>query len=139
MFLEHAAENGAINSLGIPVRTCANDVFGGWIFSNSEPDELFELLHQDHAHEMHLAAVLAYERIVAIGLGDAFKFNLLSERERECLLWLCAGLRVSAIASTLSISESAVRLYISNAKLKLGAKTREQAVARAIFSGEITL
>ena len=30
-FLEHAAQNGAINSLGIPVRTSEHDVFGGWI------------------------------------------------------------------------------------------------------------
>jgi len=96
-------------------------------------------LLREHSHETHLAAVLAYERMVAIGLGNAFQFNLLSERERECLLWLCAGLRVAAIADKLSIGESAVQLYITNAKRKLGAKTREQAVARAIFSGEITI
>ena len=44
-----------------------------------------------------------------------------------------------SFADKLSISSSAVNLYIANAKHKLGAKTREQAIARAIFSGEITL
>jgi len=77
--------------------------------------------------------------MVALGLGAAFGDNLLSARERECLLWLCAGLRVTMIADKLAISNSAVNLYITNAKHKLGAKTREQAVARAIFSGEINL
>lgn len=140
-FLEHAAENGAINNLGIPVRTSEsdNEVFGGWIFSNSEPEELFEKLHDDHGTTMHLAAVLAYERMVVLGLGNMGADHLLSERERECLIWLCAGLRVSMIAERLSLSESAVRLYITNARRKFGARTREQAIARAIFSGEITL
>lgn len=138
-FLEHAADNGAINNLGIPVRMPANDVFGGWIFSNSEPEEQFDKLHRDHATRMHLAAVLAYERMVALGLGAMNRDSLLSERERECLVWLCAGLRVSMIAEKLSLSESAVRLYITNARRKFGARTREQAIARAIFSGEINL
>lgn len=138
-FLEHAAENGAVNNLGVPVRTSgnSNELFGGWIFSNSEPEAQFEKLHEHHATTMHLAGVLAYERMVALGLGSMGADHLLSERERECLVWLCAGLRVSMIADRLSLSESAVRLYISNARRKFGARTREQAIARAIFSGEI--
>lgn len=139
-FLEHAAENGARNNIGIPVRTAeCNDVFGGWIFSSNENEAQFDLLEKDYAREIHLAAVMAYERMVTIGLSAAFKYSLLSNREKECLLWLCVGLRTSVIADKLSISSSAVNLYIANAKLKLGAKTREQAIARAIFSGEITL
>jgi hypothetical protein len=46
---------------------------------------------------------------------------------------------LTALPDAGPISESAVNLYISNAKHKLGAKTREQAVARAIFSGEINI
>ncbi|MGI9352191.1 MAG: LuxR C-terminal-related transcriptional regulator [Rhizobiaceae bacterium] len=139
-FLEHAAENGAINNLGIPVRTSdSKGFFGGWIFSNCESDESYHRLEKDYAKETHLAAVLAFERMVAIGLGAKFHDCLLSIREKECLLWLCAGMRTSVIADKLSISNSAVNLYIANAKHKLGAKTREQAIARAIFSGEIIL
>ena len=88
---------------------------------------------------MHLAGVLAYERMVALGVAELVPKRALSARERECLLWLCAGFRVSIIAERLQISESAVNLYISNAKHKLGAKTREQAIARAIFSGQINI
>ncbi len=139
LFLEHAAENGAINNLGIPVRTSDNEVFGGWIFSSNEPAEQYGKLDQDHATQMHLAAVLAYERMMAIGLGSMGGNKLLSERESECLIWLCSGLRVSMIADRLLLSESAVRLYITNARHKLGARTREQAIARAILSGEINL
>lgn len=139
LFLERAADNGAVGNLGVPVRSHDSMVFGGWVLSNNESEDRFNLLEKDHGYEMHLAAVLAYERMVALGLGMATGHKLLSPRERECLLWLCAGLRVSMIADKLSISTSAVNLYIANSKHKLEAKTREQAVARAIFSGEIEL
>lgn len=139
IFLDIAAQSGAMNGLGIPVRTSDIDLFGGWVFSSTEDGELFDLLHKEHGQEAQLAAVMAYERMVAIELGGASKLSLLSLREKECLLWLCAGLRSSMIANKLSISESAVNLYITNAKHKLRAKTREQAIARAILSGEITM
>jgi DNA-binding CsgD family transcriptional regulator len=102
---------------------------------------VFKLLkrHRDHGHEAHLAGLLAYERMISLGLGHEANEKLLSGREHEVPLWLCAGYRVSMIADKLGISESAVNLYLKNARAKLGAKTREQAVARAIFSGQIEL
>lgn len=39
-----------------------------------------------------------------------------------------------SFADKLSISSSAVNLYIANAKHKLGAKTREQAIVRPYFA-----
>lgn len=139
LFLDHAAENGAIGNLGVPVRSNDNQIFGGWVFSCDDTEKQFDLLEEDHGREIHLAAVLAYERMTALGLGSVLTENPLSARERECLIWLCAGLRVAMIADKLSLSNSAINLYIANAKRKLGAKTREHAIARAIISGEITL
>lgn len=138
-FLECAAENGARNNIGIPVRLRGPEQFGGWVLSNTDNTRQYARLHREHSTNAHLASVLAFERMVAIGLGSAPDERLLSTRERECLLWLCAGLRVSMIAAKLAISESAVHLYLSNARKKLGAHTREQAIARAIFSGEINI
>lgn len=139
MFLDYAADSGAAKGIGIPVRPFGENIFGGWVFSSNDRDENYERLAEDHGRDAHLAAILAYERIVALDMKETAAFNILSGRERECLLWLCAGLRVSKIAEKLLISESAVNLYISNARRKLGARTREQAVARAIVSGEISL
>ncbi len=138
-FLDRLAQTGNTGGIGIPVRTSENRVFGGWMFSSREPEETFHKLSADHGHEVHLAGLLAYERIASMGIGRKANEKLLSSREREVLLWLCAGYRVSMIADRLGISESAVNLYLKNARAKLGAKTREQAVARAIFSGQIDL
>ena len=138
-FLDRLAQSGNTGGIGIPVRTCENLVFGGWMFSSHEPEQTFHKLIADHGHEAHLAGLLAYERMISLGLGHEANEKLLSGREREVLLWLCAGYRVSMIADKLGISESAVNLYLKNARAKLRAKTREQAVARAIFSGQIEL
>ncbi len=138
-FLDQLSEGGTKGGIGVPVRTSENKVFGGWIFSSHEPEEAFDLLIAERRHEAHLAGLLAYERMIALGLGHEQSEKLLSCREREVLLWLCAGHRVSAIAEKLGISESAVNLYLKNARAKLGARTREQAIARAIFSGQIEL
>lgn len=61
----------------------------------------------------------------------------LSARERDCLTYLAAGLRVSRIAEQLSISEVTVELHLRNARRKMKASTTAQAVARALLCGEI--
>ena len=62
----------------------------------------------------------------------------LSARERECLLWLASGLRTDRIAHRMGISSSAVDLYLANARRKLGARTRDQALLKAVLLGMLT-
>ena len=56
-------------------------------------------------------------------------------REWECLRLLAQGQRNKDIARSLSISTAAVELYLRNARIKLGAATREQSVALATARG----
>lgn len=56
----------------------------------------------------------------------------LSPREREVLKWAAEGKTAWETARLLGVSESAVRLYSSNAMTKLRAKTKTQAVAIAV-------
>jgi len=136
---DYASSTGMQGGFAVPVRTSDCELFGGWSFGSSESVENIDRLHHEFSKDIHLASVLAYERMVVVGVTKRDFQPVLSNREKECLRWLCAGLRVSMIANKLSISESAVNLYISNAKHKLDAKTREQAIARAILGGEINL
>jgi DNA-binding CsgD family transcriptional regulator len=57
----------------------------------------------------------------------------LSEREREILQLLAAGLRDRDIANQLIISESTVKFHINNVLSKLKARTRFQALHQAIL------
>jgi DNA-binding CsgD family transcriptional regulator len=136
-FLELTRSLGVKSALCVPVRTNMQSEFGGWIIGGSEDGVEFQKVYANLATNLQLAGLLAFERMAALGLLKKQVPNSLSPRERECLLWLSAGLRVATIADRLGISESAVALYIGNARRKLGAKTREQALARAIMNGEI--
>lgn len=136
-FLELTEALGVRTCLGIPVRIHTQGEFGGWVIGSDADESEFEAFCAAHGAELHLAALLAFERMAALARMEAKGSARLSPRERECLLWLSAGLRVAMIADRLALSEAAVNLYISNARAKLGARTREQAVARAILSGEI--
>lgn len=138
-FLEHTRDLGVASALAVPVRTRDQHEFGGWIIGNMEELDTVEKLYMSFGAELQLAALLAYEWIVALQQHERKSKSKLSPRERECLSWLSLGLRVAAIADKLKISESAVNLYITNARIKLDAKTREQAVARAILNGDICL
>ncbi|WP_168193166.1 helix-turn-helix transcriptional regulator [Rhodophyticola sp. CCM32] len=136
-FLEVTRALGVTHAICVPVSTSAQAEFGGWVIGGTEDEASFKRYYDIAGAELQLAGLLAFERISAITHLKHEAGACLSPRERECLLWLSAGLRVAMIATRLGISESAVTLYILNARRKLGAKTREQAVARAILSGEI--
>lgn len=56
----------------------------------------------------------------------------LTRREIECLEWVARGFQDDRIAARLNISRSTVRLHLSAARRKLKAKTREQALVRAV-------
>ncbi|MCU0906073.1 MAG: helix-turn-helix transcriptional regulator [Rhodobacteraceae bacterium] len=70
--------------------------------------------------------------------GGMYRFcDLLSPREREVLLWLAAGLRTAQIAHRMGIEPVTVGLHLRGARRKLGARTREQALAIALRDGHI--
>jgi DNA-binding CsgD family transcriptional regulator len=56
----------------------------------------------------------------------------LTPRELECLRWVAIGKTDAEIAVILSISPRTARFHVENAKLKLRADTRIQAVAQAM-------
>lgn len=56
----------------------------------------------------------------------------LSAREREVLEWLSRGLQSVAIAERMRIEPVTVAKHLHNARRKLGARTREQALAIAV-------
>ncbi len=58
-------------------------------------------------------------------------------REKDCLRLLACGLRVRDLSVKLGISPKTVEKHVASARVKLGAATREQAVAIAIRDGLI--
>ncbi|MBF0325568.1 MAG: LuxR family transcriptional regulator [Alphaproteobacteria bacterium] len=67
-------------------------------------------------------------------VGEVFP---LSAQERECLLWLAAGLQQKQIADRLLLSDKQVEKRLLQARRKLKAVTTTQAVANALIFGLI--
>ena len=67
------------------------------------------------------------------------KAIVLTPRERECLQWSAAGLVSKEIAECMRISERTVNLHIAGAMRRLMARTRTQAVAKALARGLISM
>lgn len=62
----------------------------------------------------------------------------LSDREREVLSLVAAGLRNKEIADQLGISERTVKAHLAGVFNKLGATSRAEAIARAMAAGLLT-
>ena len=67
------------------------------------------------------------------GWNPAGAFAKLSEREKECLRWAAEGKSSWETSMILNISERTVNHHIHNAKIKLSATNRVQAVAKAVL------
>jgi DNA-binding CsgD family transcriptional regulator len=63
--------------------------------------------------------------------------NPLSERERECLLWVSEGKTSEEVALILGVSANTVNSYVTHATRKVSSSNRAMAVATAIRSGYV--
>ena len=102
----------------------------GWISFTAERIELSPLERQ----AISLAGLALHDRLRMLA-GAVGKPVHLSERERDCLGFVAQGKSDWEISVILSISQSTVHTHVENAKRKLGARTRAQAVARFMCQG----
>lgn len=108
-------------------------------FYAAERGRMFDLWLRQWSWHMQSVSALLHYRInkllrdeATIDLGLQSPRSVLSLREIEVLSWLAAGARVDRIADRIGVSNRTVDFHIANARRKLGARTREQAVAVAV-------
>ena len=138
-FIRECGETGAVSGISSPVRLANSGHFGGWNFLTSLSRQQFENYLPSNCERLQLMGFVAHQ-----ALQDAADFSkkvtvqgILSPREKECLLWLSRGLRSSEIADRLGIALVTVDMHFKNCRTKLGAATREEALVKAVLSGEI--
>lgn len=80
-------------------------------------------------------AALAHERLGALREpdGQSHPATRLSAREKDCLKRVGAGHSDREIAEALGISRTTVKYHIDRARLKLGVRTRAQALAQLLL------
>ena len=82
-----------------------------------------------HVHE-------AVRRVVGLAAVDVRP--ALSPRERDCLRWASDGKTSWEIAQVLGVAERTVNFHLDNAAEKLGAVSRQHAIAKAIALGMLS-
>ncbi|MGV3490976.1 MAG: helix-turn-helix transcriptional regulator [Devosia sp.] len=82
------------------------------------------------ARAVQMAGLMLTEHIAEFAGERREELPVLSGRERDCLAYIADGFRDREIAEELGVSEATVRFHADNARKKLGASTRTQAVAR---------
>ncbi|GAB5508183.1 MAG: LuxR family transcriptional regulator [Rhizobiaceae bacterium] len=95
----------------------------------------------DHAVRLiSLASTYAIGRAIQLGSETPMIDHRpeLTPREKECMRWAAAGKSEWEISQILGISEHTSEKHLLNAKAKLGAANRVQAIAEAIRHGYIS-
>ena len=134
-FIREAAETGFRSGMSCMIRVKGSMGAAGWNLGSTMPRQQLEKMLARHGDILRLAAHLSHEKLAQSDSSAEVAAPVLSPRETECLQWLAAGLRTKEIANRMGIRPITVELHLRNARNRLGAQTREQALARAIASG----
>jgi DNA-binding CsgD family transcriptional regulator len=127
-------EFGFENGFAVPVHGPAGYVS---YVSMGSPESDLDLRFETRA-QLQMMALLAHDRCRALSpVADRLRradaepdsAKALSDRELECMRWIAAGKTDWEIGMILAISSSTVRFHVDNARRKLDALTRPQAVA----------
>lgn len=102
------------------------------LFSSERVDRI----NQDALTGAQMRCCYALSQIPEM-LRQAVTQDPLSDRERECLIWVSEGKTTDEVAVILGVSGNTVNSYITHAIQKLSASNRPMAIATAIRSGII--
>jgi DNA-binding CsgD family transcriptional regulator len=133
-FWDDASGHGVASGISVPVRGAQGEIA---LFSGANPDfNKSGLQHQSHvAGIMYVLGSYVHEavrRLVFEPEKQRANHPELTPREAECLKWWIAGKSAWDISQLQSISERGVRFHLDNAKRKLGARSKTEAIARAV-------
>lgn len=126
-------DQGIRSGVVVPVHS-ASSRYGVMHFGAQLAPVEFARLDRETRPIATLIAAYFHEHMLTLLAPPSFK-SLLSERERECLLWAAQGKTAWETSMILNIAERTVKKHIGSAMGKLGVATRTQAVAKAIALG----
>ncbi|MEX0312073.1 MAG: helix-turn-helix transcriptional regulator [Tateyamaria sp.] len=101
------------------------------------PGHRFDSWAECHGAQLTMRGAVFSEKMQALlapEITHVPDISGLTEREMDCITWLAHGLRVSAIAHRLGVSERTVEFHLTNARKKFGAPTRESLVAKVCMA-----
>jgi LuxR family quorum sensing-dependent transcriptional regulator len=85
------------------------------------------------ARTIQMAGLMLTERLSEFAAGPGGEMLHLSARERDCLAYMADGKKDREIGDLMDVTEVTVRFHIDNARRKLGARNRAEAVAKLAY------
>lgn len=111
------------------------DQRAGSFLTPADGDKLMRPERKVAAKRIAIQSYALFMSILDSQLASEAEPKSLSRRERECLTLLAQGLRTQRIAERIAISPATIEFHFKNARKKLGALTREQALAISVQNG----
>lgn len=111
------------------------DGTAGWLLTPAEDGVRMRQERKVAAKRIAIQSYALFMRILDDQLASEAGPKSLSRREKECLTLLAKGMRTQRIAEQIAISPATVEFHFKNARRKLGALTREQALAISVQNG----
>jgi DNA-binding CsgD family transcriptional regulator len=130
---DEARQHGLSTGISIPIHGAKGDKAVLSVSSAETPEK--KIKHESAVlGQIYLAALYLHEAVQTLNFSVSMtkKVSPLSPREKECLLWASKGKTAWEIGQILHISEHTITFHLNNAKRKLGATNRHQAIASAI-------
>jgi DNA-binding NarL/FixJ family response regulator len=113
----------------------------GFLLKRTEPEQLIDGIRAVAAGDGLLSPSITMRLIEEFASGSGVpadpdpRLELLTEREREVLIRMAAGLSNDEIGEALFIAENTVKTHVKRVLSKLGSRDRVQAVVVAYESG----
>lgn len=111
----------------------------GFLLKNSSPEALVRAVHQIAGGDAVLDSAVAprvFARFARTpGRVARSALDQLTEREKDVLRLLCAGLTNAEVADRLGVGEATSKTHVSRVLMKLGVRDRVQAVVYAYETG----
>lgn len=133
--MNEAGEFGLRSGVSVPVHGPRGEL-GILSFASSHRARSEDLERAKPA--VHLLAGYVHEAVRrAFDVDDDDVQVPLSTREQDCLRWAAEGKTSWEIGQLCTISERTVNFHLDNAVRKLGAQSRQHAIAKAILTGTL--
>jgi DNA-binding CsgD family transcriptional regulator len=139
--LFHEAVSAGLGNQGytIPIRG-PNGQFAIFSVNKNCDDDRWANFINEKRGDLLVIAHYYHQKVLEIEKIDfENEVGRLSDREREVLTFMSAGLSRARVAEKLGISENTLRVYIDSARHKLGALNIQHAIAISIRRGIVNL
>ena len=130
-FFGEASEHGlGLNGLSFPIRGAHGET-ALFSINSSAQGKAWDDLKRECVRDFQIFAYHFHTQVLAAE-GVKFADASLTRRELECLKWAAAGKTQWETGTIMHISAETVKVYLENARVKLGAINTIQAVTKAL-------